>query len=622
MNQYHATDIPLDVNSETASNDPKKSVILLRVSSPSQVRTDYDPEGLSLPAQREECERKAKAVGAEVAREYIEPGVSGGDLAKRKIFRQMIADIRERGDIDYVIVWSVSRWARNQEDHWTARGLINRAGAKLISVKEPIGEDTSHGIVVEGVMAAVAAGRRIEISEEVTRGFRRKVEVGGKPGLAPLGYLNVGETLPQGGEVRIIVLDAERAEIIRWGFEAYASGVYSLVDMVALLAARGLRTRGNRRCASKPLGLSAVHRLLSNPFYAGKVLYKGKLYPGRHDELVDGELFEKVQAVLKAHNASGERDRTHLHYLKGTIRCGGCNHRLTYSRNKGKGGTYEYFLCAPSQRGECLHGYRRADAIEAAIEHHYRGITLATTDRERIVSTIEKRLAKLASTSKEETQRCDALLANLKEQERKLLQKHYKDDISDEMFAEEAARIKHERADAKIITDRLNIRYDELSKFIAIALRIASYNLHDLYLRAKPYIRRLMNQAIFEAIWVEDDSQLHSELASPFAELAAIRDNRHRNDAPAQAPETAPTGAEADGNAESPDPWLESEDWDVGSISNKMVGETGFEPATARPPAGCATRLRHSPWPAPILCCRTFARVNRPGAMGTYVRVS
>ena len=27
-----------------------------------------------------------------------------------------------------------------------------------------------------------------------------------------------------------------------------------------------------------------------------------------------------------------------------------------------------------------------------------------------------------------------------------------------------------------------------------------------------------------------------------------------------------------------------------------LVGETGFEPATARPPAGCATRLRHSPW--------------------------
>jgi hypothetical protein len=29
---------------------------------------------------------------------------------------------------------------------------------------------------------------------------------------------------------------------------------------------------------------------------------------------------------------------------------------------------------------------------------------------------------------------------------------------------------------------------------------------------------------------------------------------------------------------------------------NEGIGETGFEPATARPPAGCATRLRHSPW--------------------------
>src|SRR5207244_11131707 len=28
------------------------------------------------------------------------------------------------------------------------------------------------------------------------------------------------------------------------------------------------------------------------------------------------------------------------------------------------------------------------------------------------------------------------------------------------------------------------------------------------------------------------------------------------------------------------------------------IGETGFEPATARPPAGCATSLRHSPWQA------------------------
>jgi hypothetical protein len=28
----------------------------------------------------------------------------------------------------------------------------------------------------------------------------------------------------------------------------------------------------------------------------------------------------------------------------------------------------------------------------------------------------------------------------------------------------------------------------------------------------------------------------------------------------------------------------------------RLIGATGFEPATARPPAECATRLRHAPW--------------------------
>jgi site-specific DNA recombinase len=592
MSRPAVRDEPGNVNGENAAGaEPKKAVILLRVSSPSQVRTDYDPEGLSLPSQREACERKAKAVGADPVLEYIEPGVSGGLLVKRKVFLQMIADIRERGDIDYVIVWSVSRWARNQEDHWTARGLINRAGAKLVSVKEPIGGDGSHSVVVEGVMAAVAAGRRIEISEEASRGIRRKVDVGGMPGLAPLGYLNVGEPLPQGGEVRTVVVDRKRAEIIRWGFEAYATGLYSLVDMVALLAARGLRTRGNRRCTPRPLGLSAVHRLFSNPFYIGKVSYKGKVYPGRHKPIVDEELFEKVQAILKAHNTAGERDRTHLHYLKGTLQCGSCNQRLTYSRNKGNGGIYEYFVCAPSQRGECEFGYRRADAIEAAIEQHYKTITFSTPDRERVVSTVETRLAKLAATSKEETRRCDALLADLKEQERKLLQKHYKDHISDELFAEEAARIKRERTDAETITNRLSVRYDELSDFLALVLRVASFDLHDLYLRAKPYVRRLMNQAIYAAIWIDADDGLYSELANPFADVMKIRD-----DATDEPKRSIPVATSAPENTEASDPWARSEDLDDGWISNKMVGETGFEPATARPPAGCATRLRHSPW--------------------------
>src|SRR4051812_13720819 len=160
-------------NRETAG---KRAVLYLRVSSPSQVRNDYDPEGLSLPAQRQACERKADSLGLTIVREYVEPGVSGGILTKRKSFLKMVDDIQQLRDVDYVIVWSVSRWARDQEDHWTARGLIRRAGAELISVKEPIGGHRAHDVLLEGVLAAKAASHRLEISEEVTSGMRRKVE--------------------------------------------------------------------------------------------------------------------------------------------------------------------------------------------------------------------------------------------------------------------------------------------------------------------------------------------------------------------------------------------------------------------------------------------------------------
>jgi site-specific DNA recombinase len=573
------TQTPIDSGPERTA----QAVLYLRVSSPSQVRTDYDPEGLSIPAQRQACQRKATALGLGVVRQYVEPGVSGGSLIKRKSFRQMIADIRELQDVDCVIVWSVSRWARDQEDHWTARGMINRAGAKLISVKEPIGGNGSSDIVVEGVMAAVAAGRRIEISEDVTQGIRRKVEVGGTPTRAPLGYINTGEPLPNGGEVRIVVIDEVRAPAIRWAFETYATGLYSINDMVTLLAAQGLLTRGNRRYPSRSLKHSSVYQLLSNPFYAGKVPYKGKVYPGRHTELVSEELFDQVQAVLKAHNQSGERDRKHAHYLKGSIFCHHCNHRLTFSRNKGNGGFYEYFVCPLHQRRTCPAVYQRVEAVEAAVEEHYRTINLSDHDQERVRTAIEQHLAKLATTSTSEIDRCQSVLTGLKLQERKLLAKHYADDISDDLFHEEAERIKGERIDAEAIIERLSIRHEDLVAGLALALKLASADLHDLYLRATPTIRRLMNQAIFAAIWVWDEDHVRAELASPFKELVAIS--------------RATAGPELTANEDdqAPDAWETSEDLVVGSISCKMVGETGFEPATARPPAGCATRLRHSP---------------------------
>ncbi len=222
-----------------------RAAVYLRVSSPGQVRTDYDPEGLSLPAQRTACERKASAIGAKVVREVrrarrIRGGtgqagrVSPDDRGHPRAMRHRLRDRLER--------FALGTQPRGPLDRPRTHQPSRRA--KLIAVKEPIGEDTSHGVMLEGVMAAVACSSpRIEISEDVSRGIRRKIEVGGTHSRAPIGYFNVREPLPQGGEVRTVVVDDDRAEIIRWGYETYATGLYSVADITTLLSARGLRSR-------------------------------------------------------------------------------------------------------------------------------------------------------------------------------------------------------------------------------------------------------------------------------------------------------------------------------------------------------------------------------------------
>jgi site-specific DNA recombinase len=565
------------------NEQPKRAVLYLRVSSAGQVRTDYDPEGLSIPAQRQACERKAEGLDAQVVREYVEPGVSAGPLVKRNAFRKMIEDVRELQDVDYVVVWSVSRWARDQEDHWTARGLVTRAGAKLISVKEPIGEDSAYGITLEGVMAAVAAGRRIEISEEVTRGIRRKIEVGGTHSRAPIGYLNVREPLPQGGEVRTVIIDSERGPIIVWAFETYATGMYSISDMTTLLEVRGLRSRPTSRYSSRPLSQSSVNKMLSNPYYTGKVNHRGKFYPGRHQPLISQDLFDRVQAVLEAHTHSGDRDRKHHHYLKGTIFCGECGRRLTYSRSKGRGGTYEYFICPVNQFRRCPQTVQRVEAVEAAVEQHYKSIAITPADRDRVRHAIKKHLAEMAEGSTEELARCNSLLAGLKKEERKLMEKNYRDEITDELFSEEAARMKRERADAQAVIARLTIRHDDLQKALDLAMKIVAWDIHDLYLRANNTQRRFINQAIFKSIWVSHEDVERSDLNPPYDEISIVSEaTRIINDAAQKHRRRRQTATTAPNNGKAPAPKKAADALAQGLIRTSLVGTAGFEPATSR----------------------------------------
>lgn len=505
----------------TSSTTPKNALIYLRVSSDKQVKKDYDDEGLSIPAQRQACIRKAESLGADVIAEFVDPGVSGGSVRKRKAFRAMLELIEERGDIDYVVVWSVSRWARDQEDHWITRGMLRRAGTSLVSVKEQIGGESSSDIMLEGVLAAVAASRRIEIAEDVRRGVVRKAEVGGTPYRAPLGYVNVRH-IEDGREIRDIELDPERAEHVQECFTLYATGDYTLGELAAIMEARGLRIRPTKRVTAKPLGVNRLSSMLRNTYYLGIVTVGGNTYKGRHEPLVDEQTFETVQQLLASRRHRGSKSSVHHHYLAGTLACAACGQRLVYSRNRGRNGTYhEYYRCLGRPTGDCQQPYHRVDAIEAAIAEHYGQIELATSEREQIEAEGRSKLEHVSADGAQAVRDAETQVARLATQEKKLLDAHYKDVISPELFAEETRRIRRERTASHNLIARFAADYDLAAANLEAVLTLT----HDLrlgYLQASDAVRRQFNRAIFYAIYIDNESVAGSELLSPYSELVAL----------------------------------------------------------------------------------------------------
>ena len=213
------TQFPGAHTTETPPIALKRAVLYLRVSSKGQVDTDYDPEGISLPAQRAACMRKAEQLGLTVVDEYVEPGKSGTEISKRIAFQTMLERIRTEKDVDTIVMAS-----------------LKKRGVTLVSVVENI-DDSPVGQLMHGILPAFNEYRSLEDGADIAYKMGEKAKKGGTIGAAPLGYLNVVERF-EGREVRTVALDPERAPLIKQTFELYATGDYTSDELCAEMADR------------------------------------------------------------------------------------------------------------------------------------------------------------------------------------------------------------------------------------------------------------------------------------------------------------------------------------------------------------------------------------------------
>ncbi|MGH3803533.1 MAG: recombinase family protein, partial [Pseudonocardiaceae bacterium] len=315
----------------------------------------------------------------------------------------------------------IDRLARNREDDMAINVALRKAGSQLVSCSEQV-TDTPSGKFLYNIMADMAQFYSDNLAQEVMKGLVAKARDGGTPYKAPLGYLHRRE-YRDGVLVSWVEIDHERGPIIRWAFEQYATGEWTVKHLKQALDDKGLVTRKTAGRPERDVSFTPLLNLLRNPYYLGLVSYQGVTYEGKHEALISPELWLRVQDVLAAHAHAGEKDRIHRHYLRGTIFCGGCGKRLIFSRNTGRGGGYDYFIC-PKTRDtspQCPRRAVRVERIEDGIAELYRRFELPAEAIQSIRLGVHGELASETAEAHLQAERANKTLAKLGRERSKLM---------------------------------------------------------------------------------------------------------------------------------------------------------------------------------------------------------
>jgi DNA invertase Pin-like site-specific DNA recombinase len=489
--------------------------IYVRVSSTGQLGRDGDEDGYSIPAQVKACERVAADRGFDVVKVFAERAESARS-DNRPVLQEMMKELPGLG-VEALIVHKVDRLARNRLDDAQLYQRLVGMGVRLISATENI-DATPAGQLMHGMLASFAEYYSNNLAAEVKKGLRQKHASGGTPFRPPVGYkphrVMIGKQ-----DIRTVVLDDERAPLVRMAFALYATGDWTLIKLTAHLAQLGLTSRPTVKLAAKPLAVSTVHAMLSNDYYAGIVTYRGKRAVGRHERLVDDETFSKVQMFLMA-NRHGERASKHEHYLRSTVFCECCGGRLLFGRHRSRNGShYEYFSCvnrASRQRSDvaCASPHFRVDVVEEKVEDLWSSVRLKPDTIAAVRRDVAQHIAERAEVADREVKRHEKRIREVEEKQRKLLDLFYRDLISEAVFEKEQAQLREDRSAIVALQEATEAAREQVDGQLETAIALLA-DPGSMYRRANPIQRRALNRWFWQRIDVGEDGDVIDAEVTP-----------------------------------------------------------------------------------------------------------
>src|SRR2546426_4919631 len=218
------------------------AVIYIRVSTKEQT------ENLSLPTQLRACEEYCRREGYEVLERFREEGESAKTAHRPQLQRPLKYCRTHKGKVHFVVVFNLTRFAREKYDHFALRAHLKSLGISLRSATEPI-DDTSTGKLMEGVLASFAQFDNDVRSDRTRAGMRAALELGRWTFPAPIGYLNAPKWAGKS-----LTPDPERAPLVKQAFEEFATGRFTKHEVMARVTRLGLRTRRGHALSPQSFG--------------------------------------------------------------------------------------------------------------------------------------------------------------------------------------------------------------------------------------------------------------------------------------------------------------------------------------------------------------------------------
>ncbi len=289
-----------------------KYVIYCRKSTESE-----DRQILSLPAQEREAQTYAKKHNLHII-DVLKESASAYKVGRLK-FNEMIRRIQD-GEVNGIIVWSLTRIARNALDGGMVIHLLDTGVLKEIHTPSNIIRNDGNAKFMLQLEFAMSKKTSDDNSEAVKRGNREKI-LRGWGHKKHAGYKFFRD--PQYGWEKTLIPDPERFLLIQKAIKLVLNKERVSVVLKKLNEDWGFRTPKTRRLGGKPMSLSNFYRILHDEFYCGWLMTsQGERVRGKHKAMISDQEYDQLQ-ILLADKGKPRPKNLDLPY-RGMIFCGEC----------------------------------------------------------------------------------------------------------------------------------------------------------------------------------------------------------------------------------------------------------------------------------------------------------